>query len=666
MKQQKAKHRIDFLTEELKRLNYKYYQLSESEVSDFEFDMLLSELQNLEKMYPEFAHNDSPTQRVGGDILKSFTTVKHRFAMLSLGNTYSREDLLEFDQRVKKQLGEDYEYVCELKFDGLAIGLRYTKGELVQAVTRGDGIQGDDVTANVKTIRSIPLKIYKDSIPDDFEIRGEIVMTLSGFEKLNKDRISKGESPFANPRNAASGSLKMLDAKKVAKRPLDCYLYYLLGENIPFNTHFQNMNMAREWGFKVSDSMKIASNINQVFDYIDFWDKERNNLDFDIDGIVIKINDFQQQKALGFTAKSPRWAIAYKFKAAQVTTKLLSVGYQVGRTGAVTPVANLEPVHLAGTTVKRASLHNADIIASLDLHYNDFVKVEKGGEIIPKIVGVDLERRDFNAKRIQFIDKCPECGTQLIRRDGEAAHYCPNEYHCPPQIKGKIEHFVGRKMMDINIGEATIATLFDKKLISNIADLYELKADDLICLEGFQRKSVLNLLESIDESKKKPFEKVLFSLGIRYVGETVSRKLATHFENIQRLMSATLMELIMVDDIGERIAESLISFFNDSANQELIQRLISYGLQFQIKKSNESFPDLLHGKSFVVSGKFSRARDEIKKLISRYGGKNVSAISSKTDYLLAGEAMGPSKFKKAESLGIDIISEEDFYKLISV
>lgn len=666
MEQQKAKQRIDFLTKELKRHNYNYYQLSKSEISDFEFDALLLELQNLENSFPQFAHIDSPTQRVGGEILKSFTTIKHRFPMLSLGNTYSREDLFEFNQRIRKQLGDNFEYVCELKFDGLAIGLNYVDGNLVQAVTRGDGIQGDDVTSNVKTIRSVPLKLNSGGFPSDFEIRGEIVMTLSGFQKLNEERINKGKSPFANPRNAASGSLKMLDAKKVAKRPLDCYLYYLLGDNLPYSTHFESLEKAREWGFKVSDSMKKVENIEAVFEYIDYWDKQRNELDFDIDGIVIKVNDYTQQSNLGLTAKSPRWAIAYKFKAAQVVTKLLSVGFQVGRTGAVTPVANLEPVHLAGTTVKRASLHNADIIKSLDLHYNDFVKVEKGGEIIPKIVGVDIERRDLSQKPIQFIENCPECGAKLVRREGEAAYYCPNEYHCPPQIKGKIEHFVGRKMMDINIGEATIATLFDKKMISNVADLYELKAENLITLDGFQRKSVLNLLESIESSKNTPFEKVLFALGIRFVGETVARKLAVHFENIEKLKSATLMELIMVDDIGERIAESLIEFFNDESNQQIINRLVKYGLRFEIVKSNESFPDLLEGKSFVVSGKFVRSRDEIKKLISQYGGKNVSAISSKTDYVLAGDAMGPAKLKKAESLGIPIISEDDFNNMINM
>ncbi len=665
MEAKEIKARIDFLTDELKRHNYNYYQLSKPQISDFEFDTLMLELQNLEKSFPQFAHIDSPTQRVGGDIQTSFKTVKHRYPMLSLGNTYSREDLIEFDNRIRKQIDVDFEYVCELKFDGLSIGLHYENGILIQGLTRGDGTQGDDVTTNVKTIRSIPLQLKEGAFPDDFEIRGEIVMTRSGFAKFNHQRIAQGKSPFANPRNAASGSLKMLDAKLVAKRPLDCYLYYLLGDNLPYQSHYENMSEARKWGFKVSNSMKKYSGIEGVFHYIDYWDKERNELDFDIDGIVIKVNDYALQQQLGYTAKSPRWAIAYKFKAAQVVTKLLNVSYQVGRTGAVTPVANLEPVHLAGTTVKRASLHNADIIEALDLHEHDYVKVEKGGEIIPKIVGVDLKKRDSNAAKISFITHCPECGTALVRNEGEAAFYCPNEYHCPPQIKGKIEHFVGRKMMDINIGEATIAALFDKQMIANVADLYTLKPEDLFQLDGFRSKSVFKLLSSIEDSKKVPFPRVLFALGIRFVGETVASKLASYFENIDSLMNATTMELLMVDDIGERIAFSLQEYFADSSNREIINRLRTYGLQFEIIKNTVEFPDLLHGKSFVVSGKFSRPRDEIKKLITQYGGKNVSAISSKTNFLLAGDKMGPAKLKKAEALNIDIISEDDFFKLIN-
>ena len=664
MEKAEAKQRIDFLTKELLQHNHNYYQLSKSEISDFEFDSLLLELQGLESQYPEFAHIDSPTQRVGGDIQKSFTTVKHRFPMMSLGNTYSKEDLIDFDNRIRKQIGDDFEYVCELKFDGLAIGLRYINGVFVQALTRGDGVQGDDVTENVKTIHSIPLKLQDFDYPADFEIRGEIIMTRSGFEKYNQEQIAQGKSAFANPRNAASGSIKMLDAKKVAKRPLDCYLYYLLGDNIEYSSHFESLNKAKEWGFNVSSSMKKVNSLKGIYDYIDFWDINRNNLDFDIDGIVIKVDNYNLQSQLGFTAKSPRWAISYKFKAAQVVTKLISISYQVGRTGAITPVANLEPVHLAGTTVKRASLHNADIIEELDLHEGDYVKVEKGGEIIPKIIGVDLEQREVDSKKIEYIKNCPECGTLLVREEGEANHYCPNEYHCPPQIKGKIEHFVGRKMMNINIGEATISALFDKKLIFNIADLYELKAEQLITLEGFQSKSVVNLLKSLEESKNTPFEKVLFALGIRYVGSTVARKLAEHFETMDMLMTATPMELLMVDEIGERISESLISFFADSSNIEIINRLKKYGLQFEIVKNTDSFPNLLDGKSFVVSGKFSMARDEIKKLITQFGGKNVSAISAKTDYVLAGEKMGPAKLKKAEKLDIKVISEDEFMNMI--
>jgi len=664
MEKAEAKQRIDFLTKELQRHNHNYYQLSKSEISDFEFDSLLLELQGLESQYPEFAHIDSPTQRVGGEIQKSFTTVKHRFPMMSLGNTYSKEDLIDFDNRIRKQIGDDFEYVCELKFDGLAIGLRYVNGEFVQAVTRGDGVQGDDVTANVKTIRSIPLKLKASDYPADFEIRGEIVMTLSGFEKYNQEQIAQGKSAFANPRNAASGSIKMLDAKKVAKRPLDCYLYYLLGDEIEYSSHFESLKKAKEWGFNVSSSMKKVNSLQGIYDYIDFWDINRNNLDFDIDGIVIKVDNYNLQTQLGFTAKSPRWAISYKFKAAQVITKLLSVSYQVGRTGAITPVANLEAVYLAGTTVRRASLHNADIIEELDLHEGDYVKVEKGGEIIPKIVGVDLEQREADSKKIEYIKNCPECETELVRKEGEANHYCPNEYHCPPQIKGKIEHFVGRKAMNINIGEATISALFEKKLISSIADLYELKPKQLITLEGFQSKSVVNLLESLEESKSTPFEKVLFALGIRYVGSTVARKLAEHFETMDKLMTATSMELLMVDEIGERISESLITFFADVSNIEIINRLKNYGLQFEIVKNTDSFPDLLDGRSFVVSGKFSMARDEIKKLIVQYGGKNVSAISAKTDYVLAGENMGPAKLKKAEKLDIKVISEDEFMNMI--
>jgi DNA ligase (NAD+) len=660
-----AKERIARLTEELKEHNYNYYVLARPVISDFEFDAKLRELQQLEEQFPQFASDDSPTKRVGGAVSKEFKTVKHRYPMLSLGNTYSRDELTEFDQRVRKVIGDDFEYVCELKYDGLAIGLSYREGKLLQAVTRGDGVQGDDVTENVKTIRSIPLSLRGNNYPADFEIRGEIIMTRSGFRKFNEEREKRGIQPFANPRNAAAGSMKLLDPKEVARRPLDCYLYYLLGEDLPHNSHYENLMAAKGWGFKVPDYIAKAKTIDEIFEFIDYWDEARNKLDFDIDGIVVKVNDYARQEQLGFTAKSPRWAIAYKFKAEQVVTELLSISYQVGRTGSITPVANLEPVQLAGTTVKRASLHNADIIEELDLHEHDFVKVEKGGEIIPKIVGVDLSKRKAGSPKIKFIEHCPECGAPLVRRAGEANHYCPNEYHCPPQIKGKIEHFVSRKAMNIGMGEATVNALYEKGFVRNVADLYDLRAEQLFQLEGFKQKSVENLLRSIEESKQTPFEKVLFALGIRYVGQTVAAKLAHYFGSMERLMNATQMELMMVDEIGERITESLLEFFADADNRKIVERLKAAGLKFELEQNREEAPDLLQGKSFVVSGKFSIARDELKKLISKYGGKNVSSISSKTDYVIAGEAMGPAKLKKAESLGVPIISEEDFMKMIN-
>ncbi len=665
MDQNQIIQRIDFLIDELNKHNHNYYNLSKSLISDFEFDALMLELQGLEKSYPQFLKDNSPTLRVGGNIQKNFKTVKHRYRMLSLGNTYSLEDLHDFDARIKKEIDGDIEYVCELKFDGLAIGLAYKDGVLIQAVTRGDGIKGDDVTANVKTIKSIPLKLNIGDYPADFEIRGEIIMTRSGFAEFNEKRKLAGKQVFANPRNAASGSIKMLDSKEVAKRPLDAYLYYVVGENLNIDTHYLSLKKASEWGFKISDTVRKVNTVDQIFDFINYWDKKRNELDFEIDGIVIKVNDYSKQKQLGFTAKSPRWAISYKFKAEQVVTELLSIDYQVGRTGAVTPVANLAPVQLAGTVVKRASLHNSDVIKELDIHEGDFVKVEKGGEIIPKIVGVDYDSRKNDSKIVEFIKRCPECDTLLERSDGEAAFYCPNEYHCPPQIKGKIEHFVGRKTMDINMGEATVSALFDKGFVNSVADIYSLGAEQLIQLEGFKQKSVSNLLISIEKSKDIPFEKVLFALGIRYVGETVARKLAQYFENIELLKSATYMELLMVDDIGERIAESLISYFLDAKNIEILERLQNYNLNFEIIRDNETFPKLLQNKTFVVSGKFTQSRDDIKQMIMNFGGKNVSSISSKTDYLLAGDKMGPAKLKKAEKLNITIISEDDFYKMIN-
>jgi len=655
---------IQSLTNELKEHNYNYYVLARPTISDFDFDTKLRELQKLEEEFPQFAADDSPTKRVGGEISKEFQTVKHRYPMLSLGNTYNREDLTDFDARIRKAIGDDFEYVCELKYDGLAIGLAYENGKLKQAVTRGDGMQGDDVTANVRTIRSIPLGLRGKDYPADFEIRGEIVMTRSGFAKFNEQREEEGKQSFANPRNAAAGSLKMQDSAEVAKRPLDCYLYYVLGENLPAKNHYDNMMAAKKWGFKVPNYIAKANSIDEIFAFIDYWDVARNELDFDIDGIVIKVNDFAQQQQLGFTAKSPRWAISYKFKTEQAITELLEITYQVGRTGAITPVANLEPVALAGTTVKRASLHNADIIEELDLHEHDFVKVEKGGEIIPKIVGVDLSKRKPNSEKVRYIENCPECEAKLVRQEGEANHYCPNEYHCPPQIKGKIEHFVSRKAMNIAFGEATVNALYENGFVKNVADLYDLTKDQILQLEGFKEKSADNMMKSLEESKNMPFEKVLFALGIRYVGQTVAAKLAEYFGSMEHLMKATGMELMMVDEIGDRITESLLDYFADAGNLEIVNRLKAAGLKFEIEKDKDQGPDLLQGKSFVVSGKFTIARDDLKKMISKFGGKNVSAISSKTDYVLAGDAMGPAKLKKAEKLGVPIISEEEFMKMI--
>ncbi len=659
-----AQNKIQALTEELKEHNYNYYVLAQPTISDFDFDQKLKELQKLEEEFPQFAQDDSPTKRVGGEISKEFKTVKHRFPMLSLGNTYSREDLADFDGRIRKVIGDDFEYVCELKYDGLAIGLTYKNGKLLQGVTRGDGVQGDDVTTNVRTIRSIPLSLRGNDYPDDFEIRGEIIMTRSGFDKFNKQREEEGKQSFANPRNAAAGSLKMQDSAEVAKRPLDCYLYFVLGDKLPHQNHYDNMMAAKTWGLKVPKYIAKATSIDEIFEFIDYWDTARNDLDFEIDGIVIKVNDFAQQQQLGFTAKSPRWAISYKFKTEQAITELLEITYQVGRTGAITPVANLQPVALAGTTVKRASLHNADIIEELDLHEHDFVKVEKGGEIIPKIVGVDLEQRKPGSKKVEYIEYCPECGVKLVRNEGEANHYCPNEYHCPPQIKGKIEHFVGRKAMNIAFGEATVNALFEKGFVKNVADLYDLTREQILQLEGFKEKSADNMIKSLEESKTMPFEKVLFALGIRFVGQTVAAKLAEYFGSMENLMKATEMDLMMVDEIGDRITESLLEFFADKDNMEIVQRLQHAGLKFEIEKDKDQGPNLLEGKSFVVSGKFSIARDDLKKMISKFGGKNVSAISSKTDYVLAGDAMGPAKLKKAEKLEVPIISEDDFMRMI--
>jgi len=681
MTKEESGKRIAALTTMLQQHNYNYYVLSQPTVTDYEFDTLLKELEALEKQFPDLKLPDSPTQRVGGEAISGFNTVKHKYPMLSLSNSYSESEIADFDKRVRKGIeGEDVEYVCELKYDGVAIGLTYEDGLLVQAVTRGDGIRGDDVTENVKTIKSIPLRL-RGNYPAELEIRGEIFMSLEGFRRMNAEREEIGEVPFANPRNSASGSLKMLDPSEVAKRPLDCFLYYLPAETSAYQTHYEALKFAESLGFKISKNVAVCKNISEIFEFIHDWNEGRKHLDYDIDGIVIKVNSLAQQKQLGFTAKSPRWAIAYKFKAEQAETVLLSVDFQVGRTGAVTPVANLSPVQLAGTTVKRASLHNADIIAKLDLHLGDYLFVEKGGEIIPKVVGVNLEKRKANAKPVCFISHCPECGTALIRKEGEAAHYCPNEDTCPPQIKGKLEHFISRKAMNIDsLGEGKIEMLFDKGLLNNVADLYDLTYDQIPGLEkiistedgkadkklSFKEKTANNIINGIEASKKVPFQRVLFALGIRYVGETVAKKLAAHFENIDRLSEARFEELTEVDEIGERIAESVINWFKKPEHRIMIEHLKEKGIQLEMDRTDRPASTILQNKSFVVSGVFQRhSRDEIKALIEQNGGKNVGSISSKTDYVLAGDKMGPAKKQKAEKLGIPVISEEDFEGMIS-
>lgn len=661
-----AKLQIEQLRQELNQHNYNYYVLSQPDITDYEFDIKLKQLQQLEAEFPEFSDPNSPTNRVGSDISRHFVQVKHKYPMLSLGNTYNEGELKDFDQRIQKTLETDFQYVCELKFDGTAIGLTYQNGQLIRAVTRGDGTQGDDVTANVKTIRSIPLQLLGNDYPAEFEIRGEIYMPYASFELLNQKKLQTGEQPFANPRNAASGSIKMQNSAEVAKRKLDCFLYYMLSEDLPFDSHFDNLQKAKSWGFRISDATKRVHTIEEVFQYINHWNTERANLPFDIDGIVIKVDSLNQQNELGFTAKSPRWAISYKFKAERVSTKLESVSFQVGRTGAITPVANLYPVLLAGTTVKRASLHNADIIKNLDIRVGDEVFVEKGGEIIPKIVDVDTTKRPPNAPVFEYITHCPECGTELIRQPGEAAHYCPNEQSCPPQIKGKIEHFVARKAMDINMGEATIKTLFEAGLVNDIADLYDLTFNQLFSLDGFKQKSSQNVLESLEASKQVPFENVLFALGIRFVGQTVAKTLATEFKNIDALQQATFENLTEINEIGDRIAESVVDFFANPKNIAIVQRLKQAGLQFEIKQTNQNTTDKLKGQSFVISGSFQHySRDEIKKLIELNGGKNVSSVSKKTNFLVAGDKIGPAKLEKANKLGVSIISEDDLTAMIN-
>ena len=662
-----AKEKIKALRETLEQHNYNYYVLSAPTISDREFDGLMKELQLLEEQFPEYADPHSPTQRVGSDLSKEFEQVIHQYPMLSLGNTYSEEEVKDFYERIARELNEPFEIVAELKYDGTSISLIYEEGRLVRAVTRGDGTRGDDVTANVKTIRSIPLKL-RGEYPATFEIRGEVLLPWAEFDRLNKEREEQEEPLFANPRNAASGTLKQQNPAIVAARKLDAYLYYVLGEELPSNTHYGNLEAARSWGFKIPDVISVCKSLQDIYDYIARWDVERKKLPVATDGIVLKVNSLRQQKHLGFTSKSPRWAIAYKFQAERAVTRLNSVSFQVGRTGAITPVANLEPVLLAGTTVKRASLHNADIIEGLDLHLGDNVYVEKGGEIIPKIVGVDLESRSLLiGDKVRFIRTCPECGTQLVRPEGEAAHYCPNESGCPPQIKGKIEHFVTRKAMNINIGPETVEDLYEAGYVKNTADLYTLKVGDLLRLERWAEKSARNLMASLEESKQVPFERVLYGLGIRYVGETVAKRLASAFLNMEQLSKASLEELTAVDEIGERIAQSVIRYFADEKNQQLVNRLKEYGLQMAIaedKLANRS--EKLKGLTIVISGTFSKhSRDEYKAMIEQHGGKNSGSVSSKTHYILAGENMGPAKLEKASKLGVKIISEDEFLNMIA-
>jgi DNA ligase (NAD+) len=661
-----AGKRIEELRKLIEYHNNLYYVLSKPEVSDFEYDMLLNELITLEKKFPEFSDENSPTRRVGSDINRDFIQMEHRYPMLSLGNTYSREELVDFDKRIKKTIGDDFEYVAEIKYDGVAISLAYENGKLRHALTRGDGEKGDLVTDNVRTIRSIPLHLQGKDWPSEFEIRGEIIIPRKQFEKMNEQRIAAGEEPFANPRNAASGTLKIQNSSLVAKRPLDCFLYHILGSGLPFASHYENLVKAREWGFKVPDYLKKVRGIDGLMEYISFWDNERKKLPFDIDGVVIKVNSYKYQQLLGFTAKSPRWAIAYKFQAEQAITKLISIDLQVGRTGAITPVANLEPVFLAGTTVKRASLHNADQIEMLDIRIGDSVYVEKGGEIIPKITGVDHSLRPPDTIPFRFPPNCPDCGTSLIRNEGEAAHYCPNEFGCPTQIKGRIEHFISRKAMDIGAAEATIDLFYRKGLIKDVADLYSLTFDHLVHLERFAEKSAKNLIKSINDSKTVPFDRVLYALGIRYIGETVAKKLARHFGSLDKLSSASMEELLTVEEVGERIAGSITDYFKNPVHLDIIERLKRAGLKFSMsEKETRLESDSLKGLTFVISGTFSEhSRDEVKDLIIRHEGKNASSVSSATNYLLAGDNAGPAKLEKARSLKIPVISEKDFMEMI--
>ena len=661
------KQRIMQLRRELHEHNYKYYVLNQPEISDQDFDFMMHELQDLEAKHPELADPNSPTQRVGSDLNHEFQQVTHKYPMLSLANTYNEQDVAEWYDSVKRGLnGEDFEVCCEMKYDGLSISLTYVDGKLVRGVTRGDGVHGDDVTANVKTIRAIPLVLTGTGYPQEFEIRGEILMPWKVFERLNAEREAAEEPLFANPRNAASGTLKSQNSALVASRQLDSYLYYLLGEELPCDGHYENLEAARKWGFKISEGMKKVRTLQEIYDYINYWDKERKNLPVATDGIVLKVNSLRQQRNLGYTAKSPRWAIAYKYKAERACTRLNEVSFQVGRTGAVTPVANMDPVQLAGTTVKRATLNNEDFIRSLDLNIGDYVYVEKGGEIIPKIVGVDLDQRPIIAQPVRFITHCPECGTKLVRYEGEAAWYCPNDAGCPPQIKGRIEHFISRRAMNIDsIGPETVDDFYRQGLVHNVADLYTIDVQQ-INGDGSRQKSAMKIISGIEESKNVPFERVVFALGIRFVGETSGELLARHFKNIDALMNATLEELLEIDGIGEVMAKSIITYFHNEENMQIVERLRSYGLQMALSREQmENASDLLQGKSIVISGVFQHhSRDEYKMMIEQNGGKNVGSISGKTSFILAGDNMGPSKLQKAEKLGIRIVSEDEFLEMI--
>ena len=663
-----VQQQINSLREELNQHNHNYYVLDNATISDYEFDIKLKELEKLEAAHPEFFDPNSPTQRVGGEITKNFSTIIHKNRMYSLDNSYSKEDLFDWETRIQKNLGrEDLEYTCELKYDGASINLTYENGQFVKAVTRGDGFQGDEVTTNIRTIKSIPLVLKTDFVRD-FEMRGEIILPLDGFRKMNEERVENGEEEYRNPRNTASGSLKLQDSGEVAKRPLDCLLYQVVTYERKYKTHFESLDAARKAGFKVPNTITLANSIDKVFDFVNHWDQKRHDLPYETDGVVIKVNNLQQQEELGYTSKSPRWAIAYKFKAVQVSTILNEITYQVGRTGAITPVANLEPVQLAGTTVKRASLHNADQIEKLDIRINDTVFVEKGGEIIPKIIAVDFAKRPDYSQETMYATHCPECNTALIRTEGDAKHYCPNTYGCAPQITGRIQHFISRKAMDIDgLGGETVDLLRKEGLIENYADLYDLQVEQVIPLERMAEKSAQNMIEGIEKSKEIPFEKVLFALGIRFVGETVAKKLAKHFKSIDNLMTADFETLISVDEIGDRIAESILEFSNDLGNIQLVNRLKSYGVQLQVSEEDlASQTDKLQSKVFVVSGVFHQmSRNELKKAIEDNGGKISSSISKKTDFIVAGDNMGPSKKTKAEDLGVAIISEQEFIEMIN-